>query len=77
MASEEQKARAYDLVTTRNPDVVNAPELTIQIPPEQKAERWDRRMAKQRRRTGTSGSFVVGKVWPGHRDYEPQEHAHG
>lgn len=71
--TESQKARAYD---TMRPGV--------NIPEGQKAERYDREAiaAKHggkiamvqgaRRRRAHVGRMVVGKVWPGHPDYEKE-----
>lgn len=66
MASDEQKARAYDALTAA--DSRN----TIDVSVEQKADRWDRRAAKHRRRAGSS--ITVSRV-PWHDDDQKDEDA--
>lgn len=55
----------------------------VDIPAEQKAERYERRevvekyggqreLLNARRRKASVGTLVVSKVWPGHPDYEEE-----
>lgn len=71
--TESEKVRRYE---SRHPGV--------NIPVEQKAERYDREALAERhggkielvrgsgRRQASVGRMVVSKVWPGHPDYEKE-----